>query len=57
MYGLVQDAVEVIHAEQEGKRMLAHQVAALESRVSSEQGRRSLELDRLLSQVSLAMHG
>ena len=47
--------MEVIAAEREGKRSLARQVAALEARVSGDQGQRSTELDRLLSQVN-AVH-
>lgn len=46
-----QDAVEVIAAEREGKRQLATQLAALEARVSNDSGKRTAELDRLLSQV------
>ena len=49
----MQDAVEVIAAEREGKRQLARQLAALEARVSNDSGRRSAEVDRLLSQVGL----
>ncbi|KAK9812098.1 hypothetical protein WJX73_006250 [Symbiochloris irregularis] len=48
----LQDAVEVIAAEREGKRQLVSHLAALEARVSDNSGKRSAELDRLLSQVS-----
>ena len=43
----------MIAAEREGKRLLARQVAALEARVNDYSGRRSSELDRLLSQVRM----